>query len=418
MAETIKDVVVKIRLEVDKAGDLRKAAETAGIQSIEKAQTDAVQRVKAVRKEAADQQTKTIREQTEELRKATDKEIRMTVAADRLKAIRMQERLAAFKRMKAEEARIEAEKNAGPGFGAQARGAASSAMGFLQSTAINILAARIVIQNAEEFLKGAADAIRKEIAGRPGDDGPITGITRGVASSLDDLMKAARDLVGTLGPAQQKIYDVFVSSSGISFILERMRNAGLIDGKVTRRIGGRDELGEGIELNRRLNEVLLERTKAERAIVDEERKRIDSAREEFGLMDAGKKQAITELAQRVGRDGIGALTPEQLDFVRGNQAFRGILSDQAKQQADAAGFDAVIAALGIDKKIADAQAKIDMEVKNAIDVKIDSSNDLAKVLEERLAPLLRDRDERILQQVKVALDKSQREAAARQNVGF
>ena len=47
MAETIKDVVVKIRMEVEKTSALRNAAEAAGVKAIEKAFADAAKQVKS-----------------------------------------------------------------------------------------------------------------------------------------------------------------------------------------------------------------------------------------------------------------------------------------------------------------------------------------------------------------------------------
>ena len=110
--ETIRDVVIKIRLAVDKTDDIRKAMEQAVGKQAEQAQIASIRKVTDERKKAAAEQTKTTQQQIEEVRQAAEKQTRIEVAADRLKEIRMRERLAAFKRVKAEEVRIAKEAEA------------------------------------------------------------------------------------------------------------------------------------------------------------------------------------------------------------------------------------------------------------------------------------------------------------------
>ena len=417
--ETIRDVVIKIRLAVEKTDEIRRAMEQVVGKQAEKAQIDSVRKVTEEKKRAAAEQTKTVQQQIEEVRKAADQQTKIEVAADRLKDIRMRERLAAFKRMKAEEARIEAEAAKGPGMGARVAGAYAAASSFVQRTAINVLAAQVIIENAEGFVKGLAEGIRKELAGSPTDEGPVTKFTRGLATALEELRGTARGGVeGIFGAGGGRAFDATIGASGAGALLNILKGAGLVDGKVTRRIGGEDNsIERQIDLSRQLNSILLERTKAERDLIDQERRRLDAAREEFGLLDARKKQGVIALAEKVGQQGIGQLTPEELDFARGNQAFRGILSEQAKAQADASGFDRVAKALGFDKRIADAQAKIEAEVRNIIDVNIDPEN-LAKSLEERLAPLMKQVQEKTMQKVRIELDRMEKANRNNQGAGF
>ena len=419
--ETIRDVVIKIRLAVDKTDDIRKAMEQAVGKQAEQAQIASIRKVTDERKKAAAEQTKTTQQQIEEVRQAAEKQTRIEVAADRLKEIRMRERLAAFKRVKAEEVRIakEAEAASAGTMGSRVAGAYAAASSFVQRTAINVLAATVIIENAQGFIKGLSEGLQKELKGSPIDEGPVTAFTRGLATALEELRTTARGGVeGIFGAGGARAFDATIGASGAGGLLEILKGAGLVDGKVTRRIGGGDtSIEKQVELTRQLNSILLERTKAERDLIDQERRRLDAAREEFGLLDARKKQGVIALAQKVGQQGIGGLTPEELDFARGNQAFRGILSEQAKAQADASGFDQIAKALGFDKRIADAQAKIEAEIKNVFDVKVDPEN-LAKSLEERLAPLIQQIQEKTSQKLRQELDLVERANRNTQGAAF
>ena len=72
---------------------------------------------------------------------------------------------------------------------------------------------------------------------------------------------------------------------------------------------------------------------------------------------------------------------------------------------------------GFDKRIADAQAKIEAEVRNIIDVNIDPEN-LAKSLEERLAPLMKQVQEKTMQKVRIELDRMEKANRNNQGAGF
>ena len=179
-----------------------------------------------------------------------------------------------------------------------------------------------------------------------------------------------------------------------------------------------DIQGKRLEAEKQLNGILLERTKAERELIDEQRRRIDAAREEFGLMDVREKQATRDIAQRIAAGGVGQLSAEELKFARGNVAFRGIIAEQAKAGADAAGFAEIVKILGLDQKIAAAEAKISAEIKQTINVDVDPSK-IADALEERLAPLVREMENITINKLRSQLNAQANEAAAlrRQGVG-
>jgi hypothetical protein len=166
-----------------------------------------------------------------------------------------------------------------------------------------------------------------------------------------------------------------------------------------------------LDNERQLNTIILERTKAERDLIEETRKRIDAAREEFGLMDVREKQATLDIARKVaGPGGVGQLTSEELKFARGNVAFRGIMAEQAKAGADAAGFAEIVKLLGLDRKIAEAEAKITADIKQTISVDLDPSR-LADALEERIAPLVKELEEITINRIRAQMNAQANEAA-------
>lgn len=172
-----------------------------------------------------------------------------------------------------------------------------------------------------------------------------------------------------------------------------------------------------LDNERQLNQIILERTKAERDLIEETRKRIDAAREEFGLMDVREKQATLDIAKKIaGPGGVGQLTSEELKFARGNVAFRGIISEQAQAGADAAGFAEIVKLLGLDRKIAEAEAKISAEIKQTINVDLDPSR-LADALEERIAPLVKELEEITINRIRAQMNAQANEAAALRKAG-
>jgi hypothetical protein len=108
------------------------------------------------------------------------------------------------------------------------------------------------------------------------------------------------------------------------------------------------------------------------ATIAAEEARIDSAREQFGLLDAQKKQDFIAIAQKAAAEGVGALSKRELELVQGNQAFTGLLSEQAKKAADESGFSKVIELLELDKKIEreERQLELSLEVKQAAEIEL------------------------------------------------
>jgi hypothetical protein len=136
-------------------------------------------------------------------------------------------------------------------------------------------------------------------------------------------------------------------------------------------------------------------------------------------MDARETQATLEIAKRVAAGGVGQLSSEELKFARGNVAFRGVLAEEAAKGADAAGFAEIVKLLGLDRKIAAAEAKIATEIKQTINVDLDPAR-LADALEERIAPLVQELETVTINKLRTQLNAQANEAAGlrRQGVGL
>lgn len=122
------------------------------------------------------------------------------------------------------------------------------------------------------------------------------------------------------------------------------------------------------------------------SVIAAEESRIDSAREQFGLLDAQKKQDFIGIAQKVSTGGVGSLSKQELELVQGNQAFTGLLSEQAKKSADQSGFQKIVELLELDKKLKteERQLELSLEVKQQAEIELKG---LEKPLEAHRAKL-------------------------------
>jgi len=168
-----------------------------------------------------------------------------------------------------------------------------------------------------------------------------------------------------------------------------------IDGTPIGEVMRADE-AKGLELTRQLNEIILQRTKAERDLLAAEKERIEAARTEFGLMTQPEQQAIMGIAKKIQAGGIQSLTGPELEQARGFQGFAGLIQEQAKAAAGAAGFQDVLQATGAAQRMAGAAAKIATEVRNTFNFDLDPER-LAEELEARLAPQLQRVQDQIFQ---------------------
>lgn len=109
-----------------------------------------------------------------------------------------------------------------------------------------------------------------------------------------------------------------------------------------------------------------------KASIEAEEARIDAAREQFGLLDAQQKKDFLTITQKVAGQGVGSLSKSELELVKGNSAFTGLLSEQAKKGADDAGFSKIVELLELDKKIQqeERQLELNLEVKQIAEIEL------------------------------------------------
>lgn len=301
-------------------------------------------------------------------------------------------------------------------------GAARGGPGFLsggENKLLMITSATITALNAPKvILSGLTEGI-KEIREGQFVENRFAGPGR-------DFLGEVGGLIGDQGPQTRRmIQAMFGSVPGGGFMFNQMQGiAADVEQRKKPTALQREKTFEDVQLKRlesekQLNSILLERTKNERELIDETRARIKAAREEFGLMDAREKQATLEIARKVAAGGVGQLSSEEMKFARSNVAFRGVLAEEAAKGADAAGFAEIVKLLGLDRKIAEAQAKIEADIKQTINVDLDPAR-LAEALEERIAPLVKELEEITINRIRAQMNAQANEAARlrQQGVGI
>ena len=436
------DVVVNVKMMFQSASDSRKAAETglAVVKFIEQAQILSYARLRTEHRNMVSEQITDVRR----LEAAYLEMIRRVSAAWN-----------AFRRG-ATGGGAGGGFIAGPGMGGGGRGGQLALPGPDRKPIEVEAIAREVGQGVEKGVREAAKAQQK--GGGPGflsgGDNKLMMITsatitalnapRVILSGLTEGIKEIREgkfvenrfagpgreflgevggMIGDQSPAMRAaIGAAFGSVPGGRFMMQQMQGIAADQelakkpGPLQREKTFEDLQTKRLETERTLNGILLERTKAERELIDEQRRRIDAAREEFGLMDVREKQATRDIAQRIAAGGVGQLSAEELKFARGNVAFRGIIAEQAKAGADAAGFAEIVKILGLDQKIAAAEAKVSAEIKQTINVDLDPSK-IADSLEERLAPLVREMENITINKLRAQLNAQANEAKALRAAG-
>ena len=291
-------------------------------------------------------------------------------------------------------------KGGGPGF---LSGGDNKLMMITSATITALNAPRIILSGLTEGIKEIREGkfVENRFAG-PGRE----------------FLGEAGGMLGGMGPMGQGAALAMLGGQNFGMLREiaGQQELGRKPNQAQKEAAFADIQGKRLEAEKQLNGILLERTKAERELIDEQRRRIDAAREEFGLMDVREKQATRDIAQRIAAGGVGQLSAEELKFARGNVAFRGIIAEQAKAGADAAGFAEIVKILGLDQKIAAAEAKVSAEIKQTINVDLDPSK-IADALEERLAPLVREMENITINKLRAQLNAQANEAKALRAAG-
>ena len=291
-------------------------------------------------------------------------------------------------------------KGGGPGF---LSGGDNKLMMITSATITALNAPRIILSGLTEGIKEVREG--KFIENR-------------FAGSGREFLGEMGGMLGGMGPMGQGAALAMMGGQNFGILREiaGQQELGRKPNQAQKEAAFADIQGKRLDAEKQLNGILLERTKAERELIDEQRRRIDAAREEFGLMDVREKQATRDIAQRIAAGGVGQLSAEELKFARGNVAFRGIIAEQAKAGADAAGFAEIVKILGLDQKIAAAEAKVSAEIKQTINIDLDPSK-IANALEERLAPLVRDMENITINKLRAQLNAQANEARALRTVG-
>lgn len=326
----------------------------------------------------------------------------------------------------------------GGGGGGGAGGGAGGGGGLVPGGGPRIIEVEAV---AREVGKGVEQGIKEAAAkGKTGGPGFFSGADNKlitITSAVITALNVPKMFLEGLTEAIEKGFDGLVeerfAAPGRGFLAAagRATGAGFLQGFVQdeeqrkkptalqREKTFEDVQTKRLESEKQLNSILLERTKNERELIDETRARIKAAREEFGLMDVREKQATLDIARKVAAGGVGQLSSEEMKFARQNVAFRGVLAEEAAKGADAAGFAEIVKLLGLDRKIAEAQAKIEADIKQTINVDLDPAR-LADALEERIAPLVKELEEITINRIRTQMNAQANEAARlrQQGVGI
>ena len=314
------------------------------------------------------------------------------------------------------------EKGVESGMKAAGKAASKGGPGFFSggdNKLLTITTATITALNAPRIILGGLTEGIKEIREGQFVENRFAGPGR-------EFLGEVGGLIGDQDPMTRRmIQAMFGSVPGGGFMFNQMQGiAADVEQRKKPTAQQREKTFEDIQTKRlesekQLNSILLERTKNERELIDETRARIKAAREEFGLMDVREKQATLDIARKVAAGGVGQLSSEELKFARQNVAFRGVLAEEAAKGADAAGFAEIVKLLGLDRKIAEAQAKIEADIKQTINVDLDPAR-LADALEERIAPLVKELEEITINRIRTQMNAQANEAARlrQQGVGI
>lgn len=106
----------------------------------------------------------------------------------------------------------------------------------------------------------------------------------------------------------------------------------------------RQGLGELAKIEEMRSGKAIEAARTELELI---KRRTELAREEFGLSTFEERQASFDIARKIRDRGLGTLTEQELDFVRGRQGFRGAVEKFAKSNADDSGFAEFSRILGL-----------------------------------------------------------------------
>lgn len=120
----------------------------------------------------------------------------------------------------------------------------------------------------------------------------------------------------------------------------------------------RDRMVKLADARKALVKVEEEAIEKSKRLIETEKQKLQSAKEEFGMLSGRERDTYKSIADKIGKGGLNSLNTEELDFARNHKGFASLFAEQARKNADAGGFSKVVEALGADKTLKNAEAEI------------------------------------------------------------
>lgn len=139
----------------------------------------------------------------------------------------------------------------------------------------------------------------------------------------------------------------------------------------------------------------------------------ETAKQQFGMLDAMGRADFKRIAEKVDENGIGSLSKRELSFVRDNAAFAPLLEDEAKRMAEVSGFKQIAQDLGLSQDIANAKNELKLAIEQKADIKLELEglNELPNKLRHELEDVLMQFLESEQARIKIELDRTIRQLA-------
>lgn len=261
-----------------------------------------------------------------------------------------------------------------------------------------IFAASMIISQIPEALKSIATGEiweKMAVVGLGLIEG-FEGVVLGLSSLIDDLVgkenvDAARNpltlmLARMMGADDESTIEEMRARKGErlkpGFLAGKMRenleNMGIDTGEDIAERKLRNlaaKLQRQADLEQQKNDLILKMLPAESELLKITKEKIQSAKEEFGMMTAREQEAMAATAERFKKVGAGGLGQNEMDFLRSNKAIAALFAQKAAAQAStgAAGkmFEGIVTASGTSEVLAKEQAAHDARTREAM-VKIQS----------------------------------------------
>lgn len=143
----------------------------------------------------------------------------------------------------------------------------------------------------------------------------------------------------------------------------------------------------------------------------------DTAKQQFGMLDAQAKQDVMRIAGKIDEGGVGSLSAREREFISGRTAFQEVLRENAMQSAESSGFKEVAKMLGLSSDVREAKQKLEVELNQQAELKLDfeglnaATDRMREELEDTMTRFLQGETDRITKE----LDRTVRRIAAGRN---